>query len=260
MPSGKNQEEPKAYDPVTIAARATRYYATLFETPGAHETEVLQCINKRYDDYADYAHAFTADEVAQALAALAPGKTCGTDGIPAEVWKSAYLTDERLAPALAWTLNCRLFARDADVTTPANDDDRREGDSQAGAIATDAHTRTGNAPAANANDTAQGHQGMTLAHATPPEEQHVNTCPHATQCRSRATATTPQTPPSVPQDPSHTTRIARTATEYADLPTHGNDDVDDNEPHHSDDTAPMSVARAPTGHPPTPRRRQYDLR
>lgn len=101
--------EERAYDPRTIAARATRYYGDLFENPGEDDTEVQTLISTLSQDWHNSDVVMMADDIQTAIYAMARGKTTGSDGLPAEAWHMAADHDSRICMALAWAFNQRIL-------------------------------------------------------------------------------------------------------------------------------------------------------
>lgn len=102
---------------------ATDYYGQLFSDEGADEDErhrVQTVINCEYDasQAAQPARIYIDGEaVTEALSALRPGRTCGTDGIPSEAWQAASAAGPEMSAALAWAFN-KSIAGDASSSLP----------------------------------------------------------------------------------------------------------------------------------------------
>lgn len=113
--------QPKAYDPPTIAQRATVYYTSLFDPMEADpdEEQVCDLFSKKYDDWHNDMLVCIAEEVATATNALAMGKTTGRDWLPgpAEAWRMAMEKDLRVSVAMAWAFNYRILAPARSHTT-----------------------------------------------------------------------------------------------------------------------------------------------
>lgn len=115
----ETDDQPRAYDPPTIAQRATRSYANLFEHPGEDDTHIRQLIRHRSRDWHDVRAALNQDDIRTAIYSMARGRTTGFDGIPAEAWQAAADTGDWICMMLAWAFNKRIF----DIDGEDGDDD-----------------------------------------------------------------------------------------------------------------------------------------
>lgn len=97
-----------AYDPLTVAPRATAYYGELFMGPGEDDMEARELIACRSQGWHDDV-VITQEDVRTAIYSMARGKTTGADRIPAEAWHMAADLDDRICMTLAWAFNRRIF-------------------------------------------------------------------------------------------------------------------------------------------------------
>lgn len=63
----ETDHQPGAYDPNTIAARATRYYADLFENPGENDEYIQHFIKHRSQDWQNTEAIFNQDDIRTAI-------------------------------------------------------------------------------------------------------------------------------------------------------------------------------------------------
>lgn len=120
IPSGNQEtdDQMRAYDPMTIAARATTDYGELFTDPG-DDTEVRELILCRSQGWYNDGVVITQEDARPSFYSMARGKTTGADRIPAEAWHMGVDRDDRICITVAWAFNRGSF----DIAPPATDSD-----------------------------------------------------------------------------------------------------------------------------------------